>query len=431
MRFNSQMSLVVLALIMLFPLAECQAASSYDYNHLKRFSEVFDVVQKDYVREVDNDELIDGALKGMLQALDPHSSYLTPEEMNEMRETTSGEFTGVGIEITTDNGKVTVVTPIDDTPAHAAGILAGDAILAIDGKPTMDMTQQEVVSNIRGPKGSEVELLIMHKDALTPVSIKIKRDSIPVISVKARYLEEGYLWVRLSRFSEKTTEELEKALDEARKQTPIKGIVLDLRNNPGGLLDQAVKVSDVFLQDGVIVSMRGRTPTSQREFTARKQKKDVMEPVVVLVNSGSASAAEIVAGALQDRKRAVLVGERTFGKGSVQELRQAGGFGIKITTALYYTPNGRSIQAEGIEPDLEIPFEAPRDGESKAPRIRVREQDLSHHLENKNKNNGAAVPAFKVDSEAEAQLARDNQLRMALQIVKSLPKIQEISWKKQ
>lgn len=429
MRLKSQLSIVALALILLVPLVECDAATSYDYNHLKRFSEVYDIVKKNYVREVSNDELIDGALKGMLQALDPHSSYLTPEEFSEMRETTSGEFSGIGIEISTENGKVTVVTPIDDTPAHAAGIRAGDAILAIDGRPTVDMNAQEVVSAIRGPKGSEVELLILHKDSNSPETLKIRRDAIPLVSVKARYLEDGYLWVRLSRFNEKTTSELQNAIKNARKQTAIQGVILDLRNNPGGLLDQAHSVADLFLQDGVIVTMKGRGVGRQREFKASKGTTLVFEPVVVLVNSGSASAAEIVAGALQDRKRAVLIGERTFGKGSVQEIRSLDGFGVKLTTALYYTPNGRSIQAEGIEPDLAIPFELPREGAPKVPNLRVREQDLSHHLENKSKDAGKAKSKFKPDPEADTFLARDNQLRMALQMVKSLPTIQKLSWK--
>lgn len=405
-------------------------ADAYDYSHLKRFSEVRDIVQKDYVREVSNDELIEGALKGMLQSLDPHSAFLTPDEFSEMRETTSGEFTGVGIEISSDNGKIVVVTPIDDTPAQAAGIKAGDVILAVDGRPTMEMSQQEVVSCIRGPKGSSVELLILHKNESSPVTLKIERAFIPLLSVRSRYLEEGFLWVRLSRFSEKTTDELEKALAEARKKTPIKGVILDLRNNPGGLLDQAARVADVFLQDGLIVSVKGRGAGLQREFSARRGSKEVTEPLAVLINSGSASAAEIVAGALQDRKRALLIGERSFGKGSVQEVKPVGNFAIKLTTALYYTPSGRSIQAEGIEPDLLIPFETPRENAS-SPQMRLRERDLSRHIENLDNKNGKAgeSDAFKPDPAATAMLENDNQLRMALQVLKSLPRIQELSWK--
>ncbi|MDR2050556.1 MAG: S41 family peptidase [Deltaproteobacteria bacterium] len=420
-----------LVLFALFSAADCPAASNYDYSHLKRFSEVLDMVHKDYVREVGNDELVEGALKGMLQALDPHSAFLTPEEFSEMRDATSGEFTGVGIEISSENGKIVVVTPIDDTPAKAAGVLAGDVILAVDGKPTMEMNQNEVVGLIRGPKGTQVELLILHKNAVAPVSLKIERDFIPLISVRGRFLEEGFLWLRLSRFSEKTSDELEKALADARKKTPLKGIVLDLRNNPGGLLDQAVRVSDVFLQDGLIVYMKGRNANAQREFFARRSSRDVTEPIAVLINSGSASAAEIVAGALQDRKRAVLIGERSFGKGSVQEVKPLGSFAVKLTTALYYTPDGRSIQAEGIEPDLSIPFEMPRENEGTDRFLRVREQDLSRHLENEAAPEGGREGgvAFVADQDAAHMLDRDNQLRMALQVVKSLPRIQELSWK--
>jgi carboxyl-terminal processing protease len=293
----------------------------------------------------------------------------------------------------------------------------------------MDMSQQEVVKAIRGPKGSKVELLILHKDTHAPVSVSIERASVPLRSVRARYVEDGFLWVRLTRFSEKTTNELNEALDSARKQTTLKGIILDVRNNPGGLLDQAVSVSDVFLQDGLIVSMKGRSAARQREFTARKSSRDVSEPVVVLVNSGSASAAEIVAGALQDRKRAVLVGERTFGKGSVQEIKPVGDAAIKLTTHMYYTPSGRSIQASGIDPDLEVPFETPRENAESAQRMQLREQDLSRHLKSADKDK-AKGDGFKPDPEAVSMLERDNQLRMALQVLKSLPRIQELSWKK-
>ena len=426
MRFKSQFSFVILALITLIPLVECRAASSYDYNHLKRFSEVYDIVKKNYVREVSNDELIDGALKGMLQALDPHSSYLTPEEFSDMRETTSGEFSGIGVEISTENGKVTVVSPIDDTPAYNAGVKAGATIVAIDGRPTMDMTPQEVVNNIRGPKGSEVELLILHREAKAPSTVKIVRDAIPLVSVKSKQLEQGYVWVRLTRFSERTTSDLLEALREANKRGPVKGVVLDLRNNPGGLLDQAVSVSDVFLRDGGIVSIRGRGDDTGREYNAKAQSTDVTAPMVVLINAGSASASEIVAGALRDQKRALLVGERSFGKGSVQNvIPLSDGAGLKLTVALYYTPNGRSIQAEGIDPDIEIPFEAPREDDAK-PMQRfnmLREKDLSRHLEN-----GAGGKQGKNDQSAEVRdlLERDNQLRMALQFVKRLPALKEI-----
>lgn len=365
----------------------------------------------------------------MLENLDPHSTFLTEKEFKEMRENTAGEFFGVGIEISHENGQVTVVTPIEDTPAYKAGVLPGDIILAVDGVPTQDLSPQEVVSKIRGPKGSEVELLILHKGSKAPSNIMIKRDAIPVASVKARYLEDGYLWVRLTRFSERTTSDLQDAIRNARRQTKIKGIILDVRNNPGGLLDQAVSVSDVFLYDGTIVSMRGKQGSQEKEFKASRGRNKVDEPMVVLVNSGSASAAEIVAGALQDRKRAVLLGERTFGKGSVQQVMPIPGTAtaIKLTTALYYTPSGRSIQAEGIEPDLLVPLEMPREeDEDGFSGWSIREKDLSRHLENgsgaKRVEGGKSV----VDPDAKKFLSRDNQLRMGLELVKSLPVMQAL-----
>jgi len=395
-----------------------------DIDELKRFSQVLNIIERYYVNEAERSKLIEGALKGMLQGLDPHSTLLNKEEYKEMRETTSGEFFGIGIEITLENNQVTVVTPIEDTPAYRAGLKPGDIILSIDGQPTLDMTLQDVVSRIRGPKGTEVEIMYLAKESKTPNTVKIKRDSIPLVSVKARPLEEGYYWVRLTRFSERTTQELLDALKDIGKEGPLHGIVLDLRNNPGGLLDQAVKVSDVFLSDGVIVSMRGREPQSNQEFKATPQSTDVTVPVVVLVNAGSASAAEIVAGALGDQKRAMLVGERTFGKGSVQHIIALGdGSGVKLTVALYYTPSGRSIQAEGIVPDIVVPFEVPRDDNK--PSFSLREQDLRRHLEVNAEKDGDKKQTKKLE-EAREFLERDNQLRMGLEFVKSLPKLRQI-----
>ncbi|MDR2893103.1 MAG: S41 family peptidase [Deltaproteobacteria bacterium] len=403
------------------------AASPGEQGQLKNFSTVYDMIKHLYVREVTSEELISGAIRGMLQNLDPHSAYLDEKEYKEMRETTAGEFSGVGIEISTENGQVMVISPFEDMPAYKAGILAGDLILAVDGVPTQDLSAQEVVSKIRGPKGTEVELMVLHKDSRVPANIKIRRDDIPVFSVKARFLEDGYLWVRLTRFSERTTQELSDALKSAAKKTEIKGIVLDLRNNPGGLLEEAASVSDLFLFDGLIVSVRGRSANQDKELKASRSQNKNNSPMVVLVNSGSASAAEIVAGALQDRKRAVLLGERTFGKGSVQQLMpiQGTGTAVKITTALYYTPSGRSIQAEGIQPDLYIPFEIPGKEDPAMPRLTVREQDLSKHLENSNAGkDGTDSGKNVVDPEAKDFLARDNQLRVGLELVKSLPALQ-------
>lgn len=412
------------------PKKEAPKENLNKFEAARRFSQVLDLVERNYVKDVTQIELINGAVKGMLQGLDPHSTFMTADEYKEMQETTSGEFFGVGIEISLENGQVVVVTPIEDTPAFRAGLQPGDVILSIDGQPAQELSLQEVVSKIRGPKGTEVELDILHSDAKSPQTVRIVRDAIPLISVKSKPLEDGYYWVRLTRFSERTTSELKDALKQAVKESTangegLKGIVLDLRNNPGGLLDEAVKVSDAFLKDGAIVSIKGREENVQRTYNAHKQDDDVDVPMVVLINAGSASASEIVAGALRDQKRALIIGERSFGKGSVQNIIPlADGSGLKLTVALYYTPNGSSIQAEGIVPDLEVVYEPQRQDEKDHPRLLLREQDLNRHLENSTSQK-SEKPKTGMD-EAKQQLLRDNQLRMGLQMVKSLPKIQEI-----
>lgn len=404
-------------------------ADTDKYRDMKRFSKAYDVIRSGYVHEVGNEELMNGAIKGMLESLDPHSTFLNKDDFKEIQEATSGEFFGVGIEISTENNQLIVVSPIEDTPADKAGLKAGDIILAVDGQPTQDMSTQEAVSKIRGPKGTAVELLIMHKEAKAPTTVSIVRDAIPLISVKARFLDDdGYLWVRLTRFNDRTTLELLEALRDQGKKAEIKGIVLDLRNNPGGLFKQSVSVADVFLKKGTIVSMRGRNGQVLESHEARAASSDVVCPLVTLVNQGSASASEIVAGALQDHNRAVILGEPTFGKGSVQKIEPLGdGTAIKMTIARYYTPNGRSIQAEGIVPDIEVPFDPPREGDAKPFRFfGPREKDLSRHLE----NTGAAKDQKKkpelLTDETKTILERDSQLRMALQMVRSLPKINEV-----
>ena len=415
-----------------------KVSAENDYDSLRRFSQILDMVEQYYVNDVSQKELLDGALKGMLQNLDPHSTLMSEKEFQEMQENTSGEFFGVGVEITTENGQVMVVSPIEDTPGYKAGLRAGDAIIAVDGQYTMEMSLTEVVSKMRGKRGTTVELQVLHKNSSRPVTMKIKRDAIPLISVKSRELEPGYWWIRLTRFSGHTAQELAEAVSKARARGALKGVVLDLRNNPGGLLDQAVSVSDVFLSKGVIVSMRGRQEETAREFVAKPQDTDIIDtPLVVLVNGGSASASEIVAGALGDQKRALLVGERTFGKGSVQNIIPlSDGSGLKLTVALYYTPSGRSIQAEGIMPDLEVPFEAPKEKPAPLSSLRmIREKDLNKHLEKTDGDKGKAS-GKKVETPAPAAneplpdakefLERDNQLRMSLQFVKSLPKIRTI-----
>ncbi len=440
---------MMLSTLVLCSNATIASADEGKFDSLKRFSQVLDLVERHYVDETTSKELLDGAIKGMLEGLDPHSTFMNPDEYKEMQETTSGEFSGVGIEISLENGQVTVVSPIEDTPAFRAGILPGDIILSIDDQSTQELTLQEVVSRIRGTKGTAVKLSIVHPNSNKPETVKIIRDSIPLISVKHKELEEGYHWLRITRFSERTTDELHEAIENI-KEKPIKGIVLDMRNNPGGLVDEAVGVADTFLAKGNIVSIRGRDNSSIREYSSKKQSTDLTTPMVVLVNAGSASASEIVAGALRDHKRALIVGEKTFGKGSVQNIIPlSDGSGLKLTVALYYTPDGKSIQAEGIAPDLEIPFEPVSEKNEDAPKF-VREKDLSRHLgskksekadDNKDKDdkneddnstpeetskNDSKSKTKKIDDDVVEQLAKDNQLRMALQFVKSLPKLQQI-----
>ncbi len=415
--------------------ADASRASGID--ELKKFSQVLNIVERFYVEHPERRDLIDGALKGMLQSLDPHSDLLTDKEFKDLRETSSGQFFGIGVEISMQDGRPTVVSPIEDTPAFKAGLKAGDVILSIDEKTTLDMSLLEVVSKIRGTKGTTVKLSMLSKGSTKPKDINIMRDQIPLISVKSRELEDGYYWIRLTRFSEKTTDELEEALNIATSDKNFKGIVLDLRNNPGGLLNQAVSVSDAFLTNGVIVSMRGRSPNSMQEFSASAQSNDIKAPIVVLINPGSASASEIVAGALKDHGRALIIGERSFGKGSVQNIIPlSDGSGIKLTVATYYTPSGDSIQAEGVVPDVEIEFIDPEGNKTEKSRI-IREGDLNRHIEVKDSSNIKKQNLISQDeinkivsnqnpksnpasSEVKDFLAKDNQLRMGLEFVKNI-----------
>jgi len=403
------------------------------FEALRRFSQVVDMVETHYVKPVTKAELIQNSIKGMLEQLDPHSAFLSPEDFKELQVSSSGAFHGIGIEISSENGRLVVVSPIEDTPAYKAGLKSGDIILEIDGQPTMEIGLNEAVKKIRGAQGTSVTLTILHKGAQQPVDVTIARGTIPIISVKTQELEKGFLMCRITRFNEHTTKELRDKISEYSKKTPVQGIVLDLRNNPGGLLDQAVSVADTFLADGLIVYIQGKDPQSRRDFNGRKESGEMTEvPLVTLINAGSASASEIVAGALQDRKRSLLIGEKTFGKGSVQTVVSLpDGSGIKLTTALYYTPNGRSIQAEGIVPDLDIPFAAPASDEDKnlKDRFTFREKDFSRHLENGTAKKGkkGAKPSPAQDNEAARILIeKDNQLRLGLEMVKTLPKIRDI-----
>lgn len=399
-----------------------QARDTDHYQALKQFSQVLDLIEKNYVQEVDRTDLIHGAIEGMLNSIDPHSTYIDLEKFKMMQEEFQGEFGGIGIQIGVRDKRLTVIAPIEDTPADKAGLKAGDTILEIDGVSALDISLEDAVSKIRGPKGKAVELTILRKDSQAPEKISIVRGTIPLVSVKVKELEPGYLHLRLTDFKANTTDDMHRKLGEYATKQELKGIVLDLRNNPGGLLNQAISVTDTFLRDGLIVYTQGRDPKSRKDEMASRQSTDVTCPVVVLINSGSASASEIVAGALQDRKRAILIGERTFGKGSVQSIMPlSDGSAVKLTIALYYTPNGRSIQAEGIDPDVELPFVAVAENEE--PGRDFREANLSKHLDNPNGDAELGTEAL----EAREALAKDNQLRIGLSMVKSLPRFMQLT----
>lgn len=400
---------------------------------LKRFSYVLDLVERTYVKKEDRGTIIDGALKGMLENLDPHSAFLSKEEFKEIQENISGEFFGIGVEISAKDGVLVIVSPIIDSPADKAGLKAGDKIIAIDGVPVSTLSPLEAIRRIRGPKGTNVELIVTKKLDDSRAVFNIKRGAIPLISVYSRPIDK-YQWIQLTRFSNKTTEEMSKALEEAKK-SGAKGIILDLRNNPGGGLDQAINVSDMFLQKGRIVSIKGRYPSNNIVYQAKAQSTDTTLPVVVLVNSGTASASEIVAGALRDHKRAVIVGEKTFGKGSVQHVLPLGdGSGVKLTVALYYTPSDISIQAEGITPDIYVPF-IPLTKEQVqflTSQNARREENLAKHIEvntdtKQAKKKTTAQEKNEKQEEIDALLVQDNQLRMALEILKGLPRITKVA----
>jgi carboxyl-terminal processing protease len=351
------------------------------YKSLKTFTDVLDFIEKQYVDKVDTGKLIEKAIQGMVQSLDPHSAFLPPEAFDELKEDTTGEFGGIGIEITLQKGIITVISPIEGTPAYEAGIKSGDSIIKVDGQSTQDMMLWEAVKKMRGPKGTPVVITVFRKGEPEPIEFKLIRAIIPIDSVRSAMLKPGYGYVWITSFRQNTTEELEKALQALESDTPLKGLVMDLRYNPGGLLDQSVMVADLFLEKGLIVSIKGRSDAG-KEFKARPNKVKRDYPMVVLVNGGSASASEIVAGALQDHKRALILGTTSFGKGSVQTVeRLPDGYGLKLTIARYYTPSGRAIQAQGITPDIEIKQEILNQKEqTEKQRMLLKEKDLRNHL---------------------------------------------------
>jgi carboxyl-terminal processing protease len=392
------------------------------YKDIDLFTEVLRQIEKNYVEPQDTQKLIQGAIKGMVQSLDPHSSFLTKEEHQELLIETKGTFSGIGIEITVRDNFLTVVSPIEGTPAYKAGIQSADKIIKIDGKSTADMTLPEAVKCIRGEKGTKVNLTVMREGADKPLEFTVTRDLIPIKSVRTYLLTPEIAYVRISNFQSKTAQDLSAALEKMEKERTLKGLILDLRNNPGGLLSQAIEVSDLFINAGVIVSTKGRDSSQDLRATAHTDKTERTYPMIVLVNGGSASAAEIVAGALQDNKRALLLGTKTFGKGSVQTIIPlSDGSGLRLTTAVYYTPSGRSIQASGISPDVEMKFIPPTDDTKESGNV-IREKDLRGHMQNEQGQQAEPEKPEEVketEKRVKMLLEKDNQVRGALQLLQT------------
>ncbi|MDX5300120.1 MAG: S41 family peptidase [Gammaproteobacteria bacterium] len=404
---------------------------------LRKFTEVFERIRKTYVEEVDDRTLLNNAIKGMLSGLDPHSAYLEPQAFSELEESTSGAFGGLGIEIGQENGFIKVITPIDDTPATRAGIQAGDLIIKLDDDPVKGMSLEEAVGRMRGKPGTKITLTVIREGESQPLEIEVTRDVIKVTSVKTRLLEPGFGYLRITQFQAGTGADFNTGLRklETENSGPLDGLILDLRNNPGGVLQAAVEVADALLEEGLIVYTEGRLRSSQLRFSASPGDDSGGVPIVVLINGGSASASEILAGALQDHRRAVVLGTRSFGKGSVQTVMPLNEeYGLKITTARYYTPSGRSIQALGIEPDIEVKQARLTETDNQP---LFTEADLAGHLSNdavdeeatrkqrqekERKTPAQDAPANGGNAESEPQdpIQRDYQLRSGLNMLKGL-----------
>jgi len=411
-------------------LGNLAAKDDETYEGLKIFADVIQLIEKEYVDEVNSKQLIQNAIQGMVQSLDPHSSLLPPDAFEDLQIDTKGKFTGIGIHITMKDGFVTVITPIEDTPAFKAGIQPLDRIIKVDDEPIKDLRQ--AVNMMRGPRGTKVKVSIMREGLKEPIDFELIRDDIPIISVKELNLRPGYSYIRLSQFSGSTSEELEEKLKEIESgKVPVKGLILDLRNNGGGLLNSAIEVSDLFLEEGKILSIRGRNKKSTKEYMATPNSVNRDYPIVVLINGATASASEIVAGALQDQNRALILGTTSFGKGSVQTVETLrDGSGLKLTIARYYTPSGRSIQAKGIEPDIILKHKQIKPEDLLEEGL-LKEKDLANHLEaepEKNKdslsNAQKSKPKtpetnFTIGPLSLEQLKTDNQVMRALEILNS------------
>ena len=421
---TSILTVSLLCLMLVSPLAEAakqskaQTEDADTYELLNLFGEVMERAKVSYVEDVSDKKLIESAINGMLSSLDPHSSFLDDQSFKYMSEQTKGKFGGLGIEVPMENGVVKVVSPIDDTPASKAGLKPGDYITNIDGEAVMGMTLNDAVDKMRGKIGSKVKLTIRRINE-KPLEVTLKREEIKIQSVKNSIKADDVVYIRISSFSEDVDTMTAKAIKDAKKKLgdKLKGVVIDVRNNPGGLLDQAVNVSDLFLDKGEIVSTRSRNEEDTVKYTAKEGDIAKGLPIVVIINDGSASASEIVAGALQDHKRAIILGEKSFGKGSVQTVIPLGKYGaMRLTTARYYTPSGRSIQAKGIEPDIEV---KPAKVEVLDTGVGFSEAEFSNALKNETSGDKNSKNADQKKAEAE-ELAKDYQLSRAIDLVKAL-----------
>ncbi|MFQ5850732.1 MAG: S41 family peptidase [Candidatus Binatia bacterium] len=405
------------------------AIARSEYESLETFTNILAIVRKNYVDDVNTKDLMMGAIKGMLNSLDPHSAYLTPDLYKELQTETQGRFGGLGIEITIRSGVLTVVSPIEDTPAFRAGVKAGDQIIKIGDGFTKDMSLMQAVKKLRGPKGTKVTISIRRKGVSRLLTFTIIRDTIRVRSVRARTLEDGYGYVRIAQFQERTNRDLQKSLEKLEaKEGGIKGVVIDLRNNPGGLLTQAVKVADLFLDSGLIVYTEGRLQQQKQKYFASKDGSWTEFPVVILVNGGSASASEIVAGAMQDHNRAVVLGTKTFGKGSVQTILPLDDHSaLRLTTARYFTPKGRSIQAKGIVPDIVLENIPKQEANVEKRGPVLREENLPGHLQNQQDREDKEKV---VQEKQEESIEDDAQLRRALELLKGWEVFKQLVQKK-
>lgn len=388
-----------------------EGESTYALDDLRTFADVFNQIRQGYVEEIDDSTLLQYAIEGMLSGLDPHSVYLTSDAFDDLQTSTSGEFSGLGLEVGMENGLLRVIAPIDGSPAAEAGVQPGDIILKLDNNPLKGMSLSDAVGKMRGPKGSEIELTIGRSGESQPLTLNLTRDVIKVASVRERWLEDGYAYVRVSQFQKSTGDDVAKALETLKKDHELKGVVLDLRNNPGGVLGASVDVAGLFMRGGEVVYTEGRLPNAAQSYAASEEDITNGAPVVVLINRGSASASEIVAGALQDHGRAIIMGTDSFGKGSVQTVMPISETrAVKLTTALYFTPGGRSIQAAGIVPDIRVDrARVTAIGEEG----RISEADLIGHL-----GNGDGEERRKI--EASELQSRDNQLYEALTLLKGV-----------